>query len=447
MKLYKNIIIISVVIIALVGAFLAVYFMMPGEETPPVVENSEIETINVFNVDSDSVTKISVKSQEEEYEITKNGNDWILSGENGLNVSKTKIQSLVYVASSVSATKIISENPQDAEKFGFDVNSSSTTVHTKDGNSKTLLFGDTTLDKENVYIKLSDEDTIYLKGVSGIKSLIPEYKSFINMELISVDLSNLSLLTHVYIEKNGNTPIKLEYTEVDETSRAWRMLSPVYSEVNGQVLADNVLTAISEFKASEIAEAHPENIALYGFDKPYAEFSIGYDNKTTKLVFGDEYEGYRFVMISGFDTVYMVKNSEMDFLDVPYQNLMSRLVHVEYLDKISKAEIITKDEIITLEVNGDSYRINGQKIEKSQFSKAYQAVIGISLDSVDLSPATNTTPDITIKYTREDGSVTKVDFISVSERNYRALIDGKGNAITAKKNVTEAIEFVLSTLN
>ena len=40
-----------------------------------------------------------------------------------------------------------------------------------------------------------------------------------------------------------------------------------------------------------------------------------------------------------------------------------------------------------------------------------------------------------------------IEFISVSDRNYRALVDGKGNCITAKKNVTEAIEFVLSVLN
>ena len=447
MKLYKNIIIISVVILALVGAFLAVYFVMPGEETPPVVENSEIETINVFNVDSDSVTKISVKSQEEEYDVTKSGDEWILSGESGLNISKTKLQSLIYVASSVSATKIVSENPQDAEKFGFDESSKSITVYTKDGNQKTILIGDETLDKENVYIKLSDGDTIYLKSASGVKSLIPDYKSFINMELVSIDLSNLSLLTHVYIEKDGNTPIKLEYTEVDKSSRAWRMLSPVYSEVNGQVLSDNVLTAVSELKASEIAEAHPDNIALYGFDKPYAEFSIEYDQKTTKLVFGVEYSGYRFVRISGLDTVYIIKTSELDFLDVPYQNLMSRLIHVEYLDKISKVEITTKDEIVTMEVSGNSYKINGREVEKSRFSRAYQAVIGISLDSVDLSPAIIKASDVSIKYTKNDGNVTIVDFISVSDRNYRAFVDGKGNCITAKKNVTEAIEFVLSTLN
>lgn len=446
MKLYKNIIIISVVILALIGAFLTVYFIMPGEETPQIVENSEIETISVFNVDSDTVTEISVKSQEEEYNITKNENEWKLSNENGLNVSKTKIQSLVYVASSVYATKIISENPQDAEKFGFNENSSSVTIHTKDGNSKTIVIGDETLDKENVYVKLYDEDTIYLKSVSGVKSLIPDYKSFINMELVSVDLSNLSLLKHVYIEKDGNTPIKLEYTEVGKTSHAWRMLSPVYSEVNGQVLSDNVLTDIAEFKASQIAEAHSGDLALYGFDKPYAEFSIGYDNKTTKLVFGDVYDSYRFVMLSGFDTVYMVKDSSLDFLDVPYQNLMSRLVHVEYLDKISKVEINIEDEILILEANEDSYKINGQQIEKSRFSKVYQAIIGISLDSVDLSPVTNSTPVVSIKYTRKDGSVTKVDFISVSDRNYRALVDGKGNCITAKKNVTEAVEFVLSAL-
>ncbi len=446
MKLYKNIIIILVIILALVGAFLAVYFVNPDDETPQVVESSEIETVDVFRINSDLVTKISVNSHEEVFDVTKKGTEYTISGENGLNVSKTKLQSFVYVASSVSATKIISENSQDAEKFGFNEKSNSMTIYTEDGSSETILIGDTTLDKENVYIKLSDEDTIYLKSASGVEKLIPEYKSFINTELIAIDLNNLSLLTHVHIDKDGNTPIKLEYTKIDKSSYAWKMLSPVYSDVNGQVLSDEVLNVVSEFKASDIAEAHPADITPYGFDNPYAEFSIGYDGKTTKLIFGGEYEGYRFVMLSGYDSVYMVKNSTLDFLDVPYQNLMSRLIHVEYLDKVSKVEITTKNEKIVMEVRDDSYKINTQNVEKSRFSKAYQAIIGISLDSVDLSPVTNATSDISIKYTRKDGSVANVDFVSVSDRNYRALVDGKGNCVTSKKNVIEAIEFVLNTI-
>lgn len=444
MKLYKNIIIIAVIILAIVGAFCAVYFLLPEENVPQTEETTKTETVMVHSVESDSVAKISVKTRDGEYSITKNGDHWQLSDENRLNISRTKLQSLVYTVSSVSASKIVSENSEDAEKFGFNTESSSVSIYTADGNCKTILIGDTTLDKENVYIKLSDEDTIYLKSAASATSLVPEYKSFINMELMSLDMSDLSLLSHVYIEKEGNTSIKLEYTEVNDTSHAWRMLSPVYAEVNGQVLSDNILTAVSEFKANEIAEAHPESLSPYGFDKPYAKFSVGYNKKTTELVFGGEYDGYRFVMLSGFDTVYMVKTAETAFLDVPYQNLMSRLIHVEYLDNISKVEVVTEKEEITFEVNDSSYKINGHETEKSTFSKAYQALIGISLDSVDLSSATSSKPDVTIKYTRKDGSVADVSFVSVSDRNYRAFVNGKGNFITAKKNVTEAIEFILS---
>lgn len=446
MKLYKNLIIIGAIILVLAGAFCAVYFMMPNEEVPQVEEKKETETISVFSCDSDSISKITVKTQDEEYEISKSGKDWQITGENGLNISKSKIQSLVYTVSSVSATKIISENPADAEKFGFDDTSSVVTIYTNDGNQKSIIIGDATLDKENAYIKLGDADTIYLKSASGVKKLAPEYKSFISMELLSIDLNDLSLLSHVYLDKKGNTTIKLEYTKTDGTSSAWRMLSPVYSAVNGQVLSDNILAEIAEFKATEIVEAHPGNLSVYGFDAPYAEFSVGYDGKTTKLIFGDEYSNFRFVKIAEFDTVYMIKTSAAGFLETPYQNLMSRLIHVEYLDKISKVEIINKTEKILLESNGDNYRINGKETEKSAFSKAYQAIIGISLDSVDLTNSVTGDPEVTIKYTKLDGTVVNVEFVPVSDRNYRALINGKGNAITAKKNVNEAIEYVLNSV-
>ncbi len=443
MKLYRNIIIFVVAIAVLVGAFIGVYFLIPENEEKPIEETSETEIVSVMEVDSASITKIDIKTKEEEYSVTKSGDKWHLSNEEGLKISDSKLQSFSYMCSSISATKIMSEKAEDAEKFGFSDTSNSVTIHLSDGSKKTVLVGDTTLDDANSYIKLSDENTIYLKSTYGVSSLIPEYKSFVDKSLLSIDLSNLSLLTHVYIEKEGNTPIKLEYTEKGN-SNEWKMISPVYSAVNGQVLSDDILTPLAEYTATEIAEIHVKNLAPYGLDTPYATFSIGYDGKTSELVFGDEYDKYRFVMVSGFDTVYMIKSSQADFLDTPYQNLMSRLIHVEYIDQVSKVEIKSGTTNIVMEIGDDIYKINGKEIEKSKFSKAYQAVIGISLDSVDLSSVPAGAYDATIKYTKTDGSTVTVGFIPVSERNYRAVVDGKGNCITAKKNFTEAVEFILN---
>lgn len=448
MKLYRNLIILLMVIAALVGAFIGVQKLSSGDDLPQTTETPQTEAITIYEVDSDNIVKVGVKTADEEYSVMKNGEKWELSNGSGLRINDSKIQSLVYSCSAISASKIMSENPEDVAAYGLDEPSSVVDIYLEDGSVKTVLVGSTTLDKASGYIKLADSSAIYLKSMYGINSLTPEYKSFINTALITVDTSDLSSLTHVYISKTENTPVKLEYTNLgteSEPKRVWKMIAPVYADLNGQVLAEYVLTPLAEFSAIDVAEAHVTDRSVFGLDKPYAKFSIGYNGETIELIFGDKYDDYRFVMVKGYDTVYTLKDSDTSFLDVPYQNLMSQLIHVEYIDEVSKIEVSGPDIDITMEISENTYKINGKKIEKRAFSKAYQAVIGISLDSVDLSAVPDSAYDATIKYTKNDGNVVTVGFISVSDRNYRAVVDGKGNSITAKKNFSEATDFVMNT--
>lgn len=448
MKLYRNLIILLVVIAVLIGAFIGVNMLSSENKEPKVEEPLNTETVSVFEADSDTVTKITVKTPDGEYSVTKSGDKLNLSNGSGLRISESKLQSLIYSCSAVTASKIMSKSQEDAAKFGFDTVENSVTVDLKDGTTKTILIGDATLDNKSGYIKLADSNTIYLKSAYGIENLTPRYEDFIDKSLLAVDTGDLSSLKHVYISKQENTPIKLEYVNIasgSEKKYAWKMLEPAYADVNGQVLSDKILTALENFNAVDVAEAHISNRSIYEFDNPYATFSISYKDKTTNLIFGRNYDNYRFVMIDGYDSVYTVKESALTFLDVPYQNLMSQLIHVEYIDEISKVEISGPNTNITMEITDGEYKINGKVIGKKAFSKAYQAVIGISLDSVDLNAISSGVYDATIKYTKNDGSVVTVGFISVSERNYLAQIDGKGNSITSKKSFKEAVDFVINT--
>lgn len=444
MKLYRNLIIVFAVILALVGGIFAVSKINTSSDEPTPSEVPVSDTITVFNVDSNTITKVSVKTEENEYYVSKSDGKLTLSNSAGLRLAESKIQSLIYSCSAVSATKEVSKNPEDAHIYGFDNVTKSVTVHTNDGNKKTILIGDMTLDNKNAYIKMEDEDTVYLKSIYGVESLTPRYTDFVDKTILTVDNSNLAPLEHVHITKKGNMAIKLDYLTID-TRKHWKMTAPVYSDVNGQVLSEYILTPLESFSAVDVAEAHVSDPSKYGFNDPYAVFSIKYDNQTTKLIFGMNYNNYRFVMINGYDSVYTVKESSVSFLDVPYQNLMSRLIHVEYIDQISKVEISGLDSSITMEIDGDKYKINGKRIEKKAFSRAYQAIIGISLDSVDLNITPTNNYDATIKYTKNDGSTVVVGFISKDDRNYHAVVDGKGNSITAKKNFKEAVDFVIDT--
>jgi len=443
MKLYRNIILVLVVVALLFTALVFVNKLNPNESDNPEDSGSESTAIMLLELNDSDVIKIDVKTSDEQYSVFDKDGTWTLNDDKNLRIKENSLQSFVYSCASLSVDRLISENAPDAAKYGFDEPKATIVIHLKNGSSKTIYVGDETIDKSSSYLKLADDNKIYLKSAYGINKIAPDKSSFIKLEMIDIDTSDLSPLSHVYITKEAKTNVKLKCVN----ENIWKMIEPVYSDVNGQVLADNVLTPVSTLSAVDVVEVHAKDLKPYGLKSPYAEFSIGYNGKTQKVVFGNKFENYRFAILDGFDTVYIVKESALSFLDVPYVDLMSKLIHVEKIDDVKRVEIKDPNTDLVLETNGEERFINGKKTDKSSFSKAYQAIIGISLSSIDLTSAPNANSDATIKYTKNDGSVVNVSFVSIDDRNYRALVDGKGNGIVNKNAVKEAIDFVKQTLN
>ena len=72
----------------------------------------------------------------------------------------------------------------------------------------------------------------------------------------------------------------------------------------------------------------------------------------------------------------------------------------------------------------------------------YKGIISISFDSVDENIKKTGKSDVSIKYTRNDGTICTVSFESVTDRTYLALIDGKENSIVSKTTVKDALSAI-----
>lgn len=451
MKLYRNIIIITIVVAVLGGAMYFVSKYLPENDNSANVtqQPAEDDMFSIYKGNSENVSRIQIKNADEEYAVSLSGETWVMNGDSTIRLKQTNVKSLLYTCTSVSVKKTVSETSEKAADFGFSAPTGYAELFFNDGTTKRITVGNKTLDGQDYYIMVSDDEKIYLKNTYGSESLIPSSQSLRDLSLISVDSSDLSTLKHVYMSKQGNTAVKLENTNIgtsENPNYQWRMLEPVFAEMNGQVFTDKIISCFEAFQAAAVVEDHPDNLSTYGLDAPYAEFSVGTADKTLNMKVGGETDTYRFLMEEGYDTVYAVPKSSLTFLDVAYVDLMSNLIHVEYISNVDKVAVVSGNTKYDMEIKGEKgaeeYYINGVKIQKETFSKAYQAVIGISLDSLDLTKEPTVTPAAYIKYTKKDGSTTLVEFLPVDERNYRVTVDGKGSSITNKKN----FEGVLSKL-
>ena len=95
-----------------------------------------------------------------------------------------------------------------------------------------------------------------------------------------------------------------------------------------------------------------------------------------------------------------------------------------------------------LKISDDERFIGDKKIDKNAFSKVYQDIIGLRFDSLDPDKKPSGSAVVTFKYTKNDKSTHIVSFESISDRNYLATVDGKGNYIITKKAVSDALKSI-----
>lgn len=450
MKLYKNIIISVLVIAVLAGVLIYINNIPKKEEEAPQTPPTQTEYIDVFRLNKEDIKSINVKTKNSSYSVTKNDDTFTLSNSKNIDVDKQKLDSFVSSCSYLYVEKIFKESVEDISEFGFDDPESTVEINLLDGTKKIIYIGGQTIDGSSNYIKLEGEDKIYLKGAYGVLNLAPEYNSFVSLKVLKVNPTDYQKLKQVNIKKSGNTAIEISaVTETNEgaVSTSWKMVAPVHADANTVILAGNVLEPLASFSAYAVVEANFSNLNKYGLDNPYAVISLKTDDGTQKFTFGNEANGYRFFMVDSYKSVYIAPVSSVSFLEIAYIDLMSRLVHTENITNVSKVEIKGISSNFLLEIDGENRHINGVKFEIDEFSKIYQEIISINLDSVDINAKKTASPDVSIKYTRTNGMTCTVEFIPINDRNYLALVDGKGSSIVKKNTVTEALDFIQKELD
>ena len=449
MKLYRNILIVILIILALVAAF---YFV--GKINPQTNENlpateTEIgdDQFYIFQLKTDDVLSLRIKNASEEYTLTQKNGNWILNGDASISLDQQYVKNLVLSCTSVSAKSVVEETSENAAAFGLAVPTGFAELSLKDGSKKTISVGSPSLDGENYYISVSGDPKVYLKNAYGVESMIPDSMTLRTLELFRLNLDDFSGIRSFEMEKQGNTPVRIEQFEAGTDNSYWKIVKPIYAEVNGITFVEKVLTPIESFKMVAVVEDHAKDLGKYGLLKPFATFSVALADATYQIKIGAETENYRYVKMDGSETVYAVEKSKLSFLDVAYMDLMSRLIHVEYITEVDRVEVITPDKTYKLEIlSGDKRKINGVTIEKSAFSKVYQQFIGISLDKLTFDALGGSAPEAQIKYYKKDGSVVTVSFIPTNDRTFRATVDGEGNWLTAKKNFYDAVAFLEETV-
>lgn len=455
MKPIRTIIIVIAIIAVLGAGFFFLLKMEPSEEEEAEPSYTSSPTINIYKTEKENITQIKITIEGESYTVAKTDDDrWVVNNDPSIKISQSKADTLAYECSSITVKQLVAEAVTDFSPYGLSEPYAKVEISLSDGTGQNVLIGSKTADGSLRYIMLEGEDKVYAKSASGSESLALKLEKLRDASLYSVSEEEL---TGISIEKQGSNKIVLAKEEQptqegEEPVYLWKMKSPLVKDVNEYNLNENVIQKIISLSFDSVAADNAQDLQAYGLDSPYATYSVSDQETTYTIYVGNETDGSRYIKTTDSPAVYLVESSKLDFLNVGYIQLVDKLIHLENIEDVNGVTVHSANANYELQIEGSGenagYKINGTPLSEDDFKVAYQYVLGISLDDFVIAGTQPTgEPECTFTYHKKDGSDSVVSFYNWDERNYLVLVNGEGNLLCRKKQVTSVLEHLSQAIS
>lgn len=442
MKLYRNAIILVIIVALLVGA----YFLISRNKAEEETEDNRAENLlKLTDYTSDEVESLKLQNPDGTFVIVKKDTEWTLSSPTDITADPSVLSSIVINAASLTADKLVEENAANLATYGLD-KPIIITLKLKDGTEKVLEIGNLTPTKSGHYARLASENKVYVLGSYSGDKLVVTRNDMRSKSIYSIASDTINYLS---MDRNGQNVFASEM----DTNKNWSMVQPIKGSMNSSALTP-MLEAVASLSVTEFVEDKPADLSKYGLDKPaYSlEFKTS-DGKAYKLVMGAEKTKGSdiYVKLGDSDEVYLMSISAFTFLDKPLKEIVDVFAYIVNIDQVKKIDLTMdgKTTNMTLDVytdaegktdtDKDKFTVDGKDAsgkddkDKQPFRTFYQSLIGISLDEVDVNGIPTGAPEISINYTLKNGTM-KVDYISKDANYYYVVRNGEYAGILVKKN-------------
>lgn len=461
MKLYRNAIILTVVLAILVGA----YVVLKNREDAGsgTGDSTADETIYVLKLERDQIKEITiendsgkmvfvktmVKKEKKEDDDTENSGEgeseepeyeekWVVSEPSGMVLYESKLNTISYTISSLTASKVAEENASDLSLYGLD-KPATVSVKLENNEVKTLEIGRETPSKSGYYAKLKGSNTVYVIGSYDGKTLLSSYSDLRDKTLFTESYEDV---TEFALERNGEIVFKAKKTGDYE----WELTEPIEAEVKSGSI-DTILQTFMGASASEFVERDAADLSKYGLDSP--KYVITVDSKSILLGNEKEKGSTTYAKFADGNEVFVLKNSVLNFVDKPLKEVVDVFAYITNIQDVEKIVVNIDGQTIVSEIvtdpdgdtDKDKFYVNGRDVsdvrddsDSQLFRKYYQGLIGITMSDLDVGAEPKGEPEITFTYYRKtDPKEVKVEFVPRDNIYYYVIRNGKyTNMLVAK---------------
>jgi hypothetical protein len=419
MRKINNLFILSISIIIL----LSLYFILksrPNETIDKFQDSSN--SISLLELKPEQITKIVLKSKSNVIRFERQKNQWITN----LNfpLIQNKIDNLANIFKDLNADHVIEEEPTDLEQYGLKHPSVIIEVAMAEENkSKIMYLGELTPTGNAYYLKLDTDPAVYtIPGYIGAKFKMSP-AGFRDHTLTIINPEKINYYKFSWRDKPV-LEIKLDTSDSKLSQYGigtWWMVKPYYDKIpiatdKFQLILNN-LSSIT--KAEKFIDDNPSDLTHYGLTEPQGELVINDGDSVFHLLIGKPMdENFIYCKKSGLSSIFTVRSSVLDILDVKPFELVEKFVFIPNIEDVDQINLsgLGFNHLFTIghqkkddtkedsEAQYNVYKIDGKKTEEKLFKSIYQNLIGLLFESECSNQPKNKVPDLSLNYQLNKGS-------------------------------------------
>ena len=500
MKSLKTIIIAGAILVAFIIATIVVTHL-PQRDTAEAEEavsaKPAAETVYVINRDYNALTRFTIlpterqvdedtayqyASEELDVQITRETDEkgnvsftYEASPDPGkFEYDTSKFRSMMYTLTSISAIKVVEENPKNLSDYGLDEPTATIRTYYDDGSQVDLIIGSMAPVDENYYCMTSEGSTVYTIG-SYVDSLLVrkpiEYRDITLFPQYTED-DIYENITWVKLTERSGDCIEVLWDQTNdnefntENSR-YVMLQPYQVSGNDTTIKSYILDVVSTLTLGTIIEDIPEeDYAQYGLDKPAKLEMTDLAGNSISLLIGKTClnPDYTYCMIEGTGTLITCNSSAFAWQGLSYVQLMLRTVWTFNIERLQSIEIefdgekheVLVDHYIKQNANGNDVdgvtgTVDGKETLETNIRRLFvrclyfRIIDNLTEEEKQQYADAPAYGSITI-HLDEDESHT-LELVKITDRKYGMRLDGEMEYYCYKKSITGLMNSITYVLN
>lgn len=155
-KQKKQLICLLLILVIVIGAYLAARYLIVDEDLVTVESVSE----EVFHINKENVTEVRYTVGGIYIDLVKEGDVWKLKDDKSVELDQDKVSDLVGFASYLNSKSVI-EEPASLDEYGLGSPEYIIEVYTTDGNDKCFYIGDKYVMGSEYFARVEGSDVVY----------------------------------------------------------------------------------------------------------------------------------------------------------------------------------------------------------------------------------------------------------------------------------------------